>query len=383
MKAAVIFAVLIVWATSVQIRADENDPNASKSIPWTAHVSMGGFRLIDPKAIDGAAYQTSLYEGISFQPFKYIWGHAGLRTRETVLPNASQSLQQPADLKLGGMFELLPRHLYFSIGGNIPYRLDSAKIVDTLTYYKLFNGYNPFPEKDILLPGTVTGGVFGQYELPEWQIQIGLNATRFSSMELYPNKIFSSAPFWTFSTRLNHEIDKRILHRTDFRFTYFLNETDRVKNSTHQEGYLLQTRYGRKQLFNNYALEGDLGIALKWRDANRESFIPRPLLDGPFGDNYQKVYLEGHWMRRAYKTSAMEMYTVPQYFFTTSGESAWQAELGLKWKLKLGKNHTVLMQMHYLNAQFAGITYSGAGLNMQYSFQRIGVIESPVAFEGE
>src|SRR5690606_34011297 len=214
-----------------------------------------------------------------------------LRSRETMAPGFGSPYRQPASIKLGAGAEVVRDFLFVTLGGNVPVLGGEGETADTLAYYRAMNGYNPMPQPSLLSPRALHAGAYARHGGDNWTLLGGIGYSRSARVELVPDKPFFPAAYVEFMARAIRQT-KRARHRWDLKLTLYGEEGSGERIPAHDEGDLLQFRYGYIKSTGRVGRQAGLGLAAKLPDANRRLRMASELVSPGRDENIQRAYAE-------------------------------------------------------------------------------------------
>jgi hypothetical protein len=368
--------LLMALAAASPASAQEMDSAEDKGhgFPWIAHSSIDVFYLGSP-AVPGRdhPYQASLYQGFTIQSLSFAWFHIGLRSRETSVPGFSEPYREPLALKLQGSVELLRDHLFASLGGNIPMLSRGLDETDTLALYRAMNGYSPLPYSAFLSPQALHASVHGRYALANWTLLAGIGYVRPTLFELIPDKPFYPAPYFDLNARAIYQ-GKEARHRYDLKSSIFAEEGNSTRIPAHNEGELIQARYGYLKSLRRVGWQAGAGAALKLPDANRRLKLESDLVPPDRDENLQRVFAEFSLAWTPDPAVLWRLHLLPKVLFDWSGEqTGHETEAGISMGLKIWEYHRLRIAGTVLYGQVADETYTGFGFRGEFAFRHLGL----------
>ena len=369
-------ALLLLLAMTGGAWAQSGDSTDDKGhgLPWIAHSSFDIFYLGSP-AIPGREhpYQAGLYQGFTIQSLSFAWFHIGLRSRETLATGFSAPYREPFLLKLQGNVELLRDHVFASMGGNIPMFNRGMAAADTLALYRAMNGYSPLPNSAFLSPQALHVSVNGRYALANWTLLAGIGYVRPTLFELIPGKPFHPAQYFDVNFRAIYQ-GKDGRHRYDLKSAVFSEEGTSTRIPAHDEGELVQFRYGYLKSLRRVGWQAGAGAALKLPDANRRLKLESDLVPPGKDENLQRVFAEFSLAWTPDPAILWRLHLLPKALFDWSGEqTGHETEAGLSMGLKIWEYHRLRFAGTMLYGQVADETYTGFGFRGEFAFRHLGL----------
>ncbi|MEO6094585.1 MAG: hypothetical protein ABIW76_02545 [Fibrobacteria bacterium] len=373
-RCALLLALTLALAAGAQAQlADSSEGLQGRGFPWIAHSSIDIFYLASP-AVPGQnyPYQASLYQGFTIQSLSFAWFHIGMRSRETQAPGFSRPYQEPFAVKLQGSAEILRDYLFFTLGGNIPVLTRTVDIADTLALYQAMNGYSPLPYSAFLSPQALHASVYARYPLANWTLLAGVSYVRPALFSIIPDKEFYPAPFFDLDARAIYQArDAR--HRVDLKASIYGDEENSLRIPAHNEGDLIQARYGYLKSRRKVGWQIGLGSALKLPDANRRIKLPSDLLPPEKDANLQRVFAEFSLAWAPDPAILWRLHLLPKAIFSWSGDMGHETETGLSMGVKIWEYHRLRMTGTMLYGQVADEAYTGFGFRGEFSFRHLGL----------
>lgn len=367
-------ALILVLAASAFAQKPDSTEDKDHGFPWIAHSSIDIFYLNSP-AVPGKdhPYQAGLYQGFTIQSLAFAWFHIGLRSRETLAPGFSKPYREPFVLKLQGNAELLRDHVYVALGGNIPMLGRNMDMADTLALYRAMNGYSPLPSSAFLSPQALHASIYGRYALSNWTLLAGVGYVRATLFELMPDKPFYPAPYIDLNARATYQ-GKEARHRLDFKSAIFADEGNATRIPAHNEGELIQARYGYLKSLRRVGWQAGVGAALKLPDANRRLKLESDLVPPDKDGNLQRMFAELSLAWTPDPAILWRVHLLPKVLFDWSGEqTGHETETGLTMGLKIWEYHRLRLTGTMLYGQVADETYTGFGFRGEFAFRHLGL----------
>lgn len=354
-------------------KPDSTEGQQGHGFPWIAHSSIDIFYLSSP-AIPGKAYpyQASLYQAFTIQSLSFAWFHIGLRSRETLAPGFSQAYREPFALKLQGSAEIVPDYLYVSLGGNIPILSHGMDLADTLALYQAMNGYNPMPNSAFLSPQALHVSAYGRYVLTNWTLLAGVGYIRPALFTLIPDKSFYPAPYFDLDARAVYQA-REARHRMDLKASIFGDEGNATRIPAHNEGDLIEARYGYLKSLRKVGWQTGLGGALKLPDANRRLKLQSALVPPDKDENLQRVFAEFSLAWTPDPDILWRLHLLPKVLFTWSGDAGHETEAGITMGLKIWEYHRLRLTGAMLYGKMNDETYTGFGFRGEFAFRHLGL----------
>jgi hypothetical protein len=365
--------VLALAASAYAQKPDSAEGAQSRGFPWIAHSSIDIFYLNSP-AVPGKdyPYQASLYQGFTIQSLSFAWFHIGLRSRETLAPGFSQPYREPFALKLQGSAEILPDYLFLTLGGNIPMLTRTVDLADTLALYQAMNGYSPMPYSAFLSPQALHASVYGRYALTNWTLLAGVSYIRPALFSLIPEKEFYPAPYFDLDARAIYQA-RDAKHRLDLKASIFGEEGNAIRIPAHNEGDLIQARYGYLKSLRKVGWQAGAGSAIKLPDANRRIKLQSELLPPDKDENLQRVFGELSLAWAPDPAILWRVHLLPKAVFSWSGDMGHETEIGLSMGLKIWEYHRLRLAGTVLYGKVDGETYTGFGFRGEFAFRHLGL----------
>jgi hypothetical protein len=372
-RAALPMLLLALAAGAQAQRADSAEGPQGRGFPWIAHSSIDLFYLSSP-AVPGKdnPYQASLYQGFTIQSLSFAWFHIGLRSRETLAPAFSQPYREPFALKLQASAEILRDYLFITLGGNIPMLTRTVDLADTLALYQAMNGYSPLPYSAFLSPQALHASVYGRYPLANWTLLAGVSYVRPALFSIIPEREFYPAPYFDLDARAIYQA-REARHRLDLKASIYGDEGNSIRTPAHNEGDLIQARYGYLKSHRKVGWQAGLGMALKLPDANRLIMLPSELLPPDKDENLQRVFAEFSLAWTPDPAILWRVHLLPKAVFNWSGDLGHETETGLSMGLKIWEYHRLRVAGSMLYGQVADETYMGFGFRGEFSFRHLGL----------
>ena len=356
-------------------KPDSTFATGERGYPWIAHSSVDGFYLMSPTAITpGQPYQVTTYQSFTIQSISMASFHFGLRSRETKAMNFTAPYQDPLQIKLSTTFEILRDYLYVSIAGNIPLSSSTLPLEDSAAIYQSLNDYSPLPYTGFLSPRSVQMAAFGRYTTGSWTNLGGFSYVRPARFDAIPDHPFFPPTYFNLSGRTILETGAS-RHRFDLRSTFYLTEDNENRYAAHQEGNLIQGRYGYLKSHQRIAWQFGIGVAAKLPDANRKINLNVPLVSQNFSesDNIQRSYGE---MALAFAPNPKILWRfqlLPKVLFAANhGEIGYETEAGIAVGLKVWEVHRIRASANFLSGQFSDKQYLGFGIRGEFAFRHLG-----------
>ncbi|MDB5106731.1 MAG: hypothetical protein JWP91_4420 [Fibrobacteres bacterium] len=364
---------LALAASAFAQKTDSAEGPQEHGFPWIAHSSIDIFYLPSP-AIPGKdyPYQASLYQAFTIQSLSFAWFHLGLRSRETLAPGFSQAYREPLALKLQGSAEVIQDYLWVTLGGNIPMLNRTMDLSDTLALYQVMNGYNPMPYAAFLSPQALHASIYGRYAWTNWTLLTGVSYVRPALFSIIPDKSFFPAPYFDLDARAIYQ-GRAARHRFDLKGSFFADEGNDIRIPAHNEGDLIQFRYGYLKSLRHVGWQAGAGSAVKLPDANRRLKLKSELAQPDRDDNLQRLFAEFSLAWAPDPDIIWRLHLLPKALFTWNGEqTGHETETGLSVGLKIWEYHRLRLTGTMLYGQVADETYTGFGFRGEFAFRHLG-----------
>jgi hypothetical protein len=366
-------AFLFCASAALAQKPDTAEGAQDHGFPWIAHSSIDIFYLSSP-AVPGKdyPYQASLYQGFTIQSLAFAWFHIGLRSRETLAPGLSDPYREPFALKIQGNAEILRDYVVVSLGGNIPILSNHMDLQDTLALYRAMNGYSALPYSAFLSPQALHASIYGRYALTNWTLLAGVGYVRPALFSLIPDKAFYPAPYFDLNARAVYQA-REARHRMDLKASIFADEGNSTRIPAHNEGDLIEARYGFLKSRKRVGWQLGAGAALKLPDVNRRLKLEAALVPPDKDENLQRVFTEFSVAWTPDPSILWRLHLLPKAIFTWSGDAGHETEAGISMGLKIWEYHRLRLTGTMLYGEMGKETYTGFGFRGEFAFRHLGL----------
>ncbi len=372
MKQAVTYAALIVLALSwIKGLANEVQPSSRQSIgpstrPWVAASSFecNYARYSETEQLQWAAREGLLFAPLSFASFDASLSHQGFHEFSSNL-----SFQRPLNLSMAAVGDVIPGFLSASAGMALNLSHSEAATLDSSFYYTFHNEYNPL-DHPYLIPGN---RLFGALYLKQQWLGIPLlfaaSAERAGLIAFYSGYEMQAAP--AYSLQVHSEIPgKASKHMLDFQGSYYGEEKDGRGRAAHQEGALLQFRYGLRRHWGRSGFESAVAAALKGRDKYREVIVIKPLVEEGQNENVQSIRAEFLVASPQSSHVLLQFGWVPSWLFASQDNvfvNGWRSDIDLNLGLSLKQRHILKISGGLFYGNWKAETLMGFRSKLEWS----------------